>query len=266
MNDGPRPSVVSVVAMAPNDVYHAMNKPELPDIMVVRVGPASKGSFATQVRDALAERWPGRLRIATVGISEIDHKNDWVRFMIQGWRRQIGWADSTHVPAGYYLFRKGTLLAYQDGTPTEEERRSAFSHTTYEGFVAAMEASAVNRVARALAEPLIKLEAAEAAAKAQEERKAKEAAKKLADAIAAWNVKAERKRMAALRKPLTAKDRAALKLLGVPEDYTPEEIKAAKRKGQLRVHPDVSKLSPVESTRQSAAYNDAFDTLNRRVV
>jgi curved DNA-binding protein CbpA len=40
---------------------------------------------------------------------------------------------------------------------------------------------------------------------------------------------------------------------------------AAKRSAQKKVHPDVSKLNPVESTARTAAVNAAFEVLNARI-
>lgn len=262
-------SVPAVKPMAPNALFWEMSGSGDTHLTVVKVGAAIRDSFSDRVRATLAEKWNGRVRFAVVEIAEIDHQNDIVRHFIFQWRKQLGWPASTYVPSGYYLFRKVTALAYQDAEPTTEEQEAAFASvqagSANRNFAlfsrAAMEQAAI-RVAVRLADVVEKIEAEEAQAKAESERRAK----RLSDMFANVKAQQERKRLAALRRPLTQRDREAIKLLGVLDDYTLDELTAAKRAAQKMVHPDVSRLSPADSTRRSAACNDAFDVLKARIV
>lgn len=248
------------VQKEPNAFFWESVGKKLPELTVVRLGVEPHGAFSKTVRDRFNAKLKSRAGFITVEVSEIDHRIDLVRSMILKWREQLGWKPSMHTPTGYYVFSGIEVLAYSSEVPSKKERERAFAEVTgepngsFEQFERVANKLAAERVAEVLMGAVEALEAKKRAVAEEKARKEREAAEKLARALAA-----------AKRPPLTQRDRDAIKLLGVPDDYTPAELTSAKRSAQKKVHPDVSKLSPVESTRRSAAYNAAFDVLNARI-
>jgi hypothetical protein len=86
------------------------------EITVIRVTTRPGIHFNAFLEGQLKAAFPGRTKTGCLHIRPNDYRNTVIKEFLRSWIPKIGLAGTNSILPGYYLFQKGSLLAYHPGT------------------------------------------------------------------------------------------------------------------------------------------------------